>query len=169
MLILHYVISARALGSYLKSNTSNNSKFLQLNQTFKEELIQAVPYYFKDKPVHIYLDVAKGTSLSCSITIFDVTSTTHAMAPVVKDRIFLTTSAFASPGNTFPNVSATCQNRNNFRVATLSAQTFDFRQIPEPVTNLSVSLSSNVISTFESLTVNFVLGSGKYVFLYLVV
>ena len=140
--------------------------FLQLNQTFKQELIQAVPYYFKEKLVHIYLDVANGTSLSCSITITDATTKTYSMTMVVTDKTFLKTFTFTSPGDTFPNISATCQNRANFRDASLPLTHFDFRQIPQALTNFSVRLSKQVLSTFQSLTVTMFLATGKFNFIF---
>ena len=133
----------------------------QLNQTFKQELIEPVSHYFKDKPVDIYIDVAKGTSLSCTITISDQTSEAFVMAVVQIDKIFLKTFTFGSPGDTFPNITATCQNRLNFRNAILPSTQFDFRQIPQPLTNFSVTLSSLVISTIDSLTLKMVLATGK--------
>ena len=111
----------------------------------------------------IYIDVAMGTSVSCSVTISDPTSTAYAMTEVVNDKVFLKTFTFSSPGNTFPTISATCSNRPNLAQAQLPSTQFDFQEVPEPLTNFSLTLSSSVISNVASVTVYMAFGTGKQI------
>ena len=84
------------------------------------------------------------------MTVSDKTSQAYSTTAEPNGKSFYKDHTFTSAGDTFPTISGSCSNRLNLPAVNLAATAVDFREIPEPMTNFSLSVSKQIVATGES-------------------
>ena len=94
------------------------------------------------------------------MTISDRKSSSYSTTAEANGKTFYRDHTFTSAGDTFPTISGYCSNRLNLPAEHLAATAFDFREIPEPMTNFSLSLSKQIVATGEWFTLYIIFRTG---------
>ena len=127
-----------------------------MNQTFKDSLIEAVPYYFKNHPIDLYVDVTNGTTVSCSIQPFG-----FAMSAVVQNRQYKLTHTFTTTDSDTYSIYARCTNRLLTNLDSGSIN-IELREVPERIANFSLEMPNNIVRISTSFDLLIVFMKGNY-------
>ena len=152
------------------SKKNSNIFSLQVNQTFKLELIEKVSQIFKNHSVDFNFKFENGTTVSCNVTIDELPHNLTANVPAmnrfsetisVSNKKFSITQIFNSSGHSHINISCKCWNRLNNPYVELPVTIMEVRKVPERLTNFSLDVSKRILNSSEVFQLFFYFGSSE--------
>ena len=130
----------------------------QINQTFKENLIEQVPYFFKNHSIIFHYKIQNGTSVQCYVSINETsTNSSINVSPSnvvstlvsVTNKTFYVSHVFTSTGDSFVNISLKCWNRLNLPDVLLFTTNIEVQKTPEIMTNFTLDVNKRILNSSE--------------------